>query len=492
VRPGLIGTIARRVGAASTESSRREFLNGTLASAGLLMAGRGARATGRQPRVVIVGAGFAGLSCGFQLRNAGAHVTLIEARDRVGGRVRSFRNFIDGRVVEGGGELIGSNHPMWMAYGKQFGLRFSDVTELEADKAPIILDGKRYSGKELVAVWEGLQAALENMVVDARTVNLEEPWKTPDAKRLDGTSVASMFASWKLDDTARQGALALLSNDHASWPDRESYLSAISTVAGGGYKRYWTESEVHRCIGGNQQLAFKLAEAIGSEYIQLDAPVSRIRLTSSGVAVQRADGGLVEGDLVVLTAPPPTWKHFEIEPVLPAGYQPFTGPAVKFLSKVSRPFWRRDGLQPISLTDTPVGETWESTDGQKVIGNQPSGITVFSGGKAAQACLDMAPGDRAARLGGFLNAIFPGYSSHVEKTMFMGWPEEKWTLCGYSTPTVGQVTTIYPNLAAGFRDRLFFAGEHTSLLFTGYMEGGLNSGARLAQKLAGKLGLSHD
>jgi monoamine oxidase len=441
---------------------------------------------------VIVGAGFAGLSCGFQLGTAGAHVTLIEARDRVGGRVRSFHDFIDGRVVEGGGELVGSNHPMWMAYGKQFGLKFSDVTELEDDRAPIILDGKRYGGKELVALWEGLQAALENMVGDARKVNLEEPWKTPDASRLDAASVAGMFASWKLDDTARKGALTLLSNDHASWPERESYLSAISTVAGGGYERYWTESETLRCSGGNQQLAFRLAEAIGAEHIQLNAPVSRIRLTDSGVAVQRADGGLVEGDLVVLTTPPPAWKHFEIDPVLPAGYQPFTGPAVKFLSRVSRPFWRQDGLQALSLTDTPVGETWESTDGQQVSDNQTSGITVFSGGKAAQACLDMAPDDRPAKLGSYLNALYPGYSSHVEKTMFMGWPEEKWTLCGYSTPTVGQVTTIYPNLAAGFRDRLFFAGEHTSLLFTGYMEGGLNSGARLAQKLAGKLGLSRN
>jgi monoamine oxidase len=104
----------------------------------------------------------------------------------------------------------------------------------------------------------------------------------------------------------------------------------------------------------------------------------------------------------------------------------------------------------------------------------------------------MAPDNRAAKLGGILNTLYPGYSSHVEKTMFMGWPEEKWTLCGYSAPTVGQVTTVYPNLAAGFRDRLFFAGEHTSLLFTGYMEGGLNSGARLATKLARKLGLSRN
>ena len=95
-------------------------------------------------------------------------------------------------------------------------------------------------------------------------------------------------------------------------------------------------------------------------------------------------------------------------------------------------------------------------------------------------------------LGGYLNTIYPGYSGHVEKTMFMGWAEDKWTLCGYSAPTIGQVTSIYPNLEAGFGDRLFFAGEYASLRFSGYMEGALDSGARVARKLAGKLGLARN
>jgi monoamine oxidase len=73
--------------------------------------------------------------------------------------------------------------------------------------------------------------------------------------------------------------------------------------------------------------------------------------------------------------------------------------------------------------------------------------------------------------------------------MFMAWPNEKWTQCGYCAPRLGEVTSIYPNLEKGFEGRLFFAGEYTSLLFTGYMEGGLNSGAKLARKLAISLGL---
>ena len=142
------------------------------------------------------------------------------------------------------------------------------------------------------------------------------------------------------------------------------------------------------------------------------------------------------------------------------------------------------------MTDTPVGETWEGTDGQGVTDDQPACLSVFSGGQAAQDCLDFDPASRDAKMKGYLEAIYPGYAAHVEKTMFMGWPKEKWTLCGYSCPAPGEVTTVYPNLDAGFQDRLFFAGEYTSLLFGGYMEGALHSGAGLARKLAGKLNLS--
>jgi monoamine oxidase len=490
MRPGQLGSIARRVGATHSGTSRRQFLKGALASSGLMVAGPLARAAGPAPHVVVVGAGFAGLSCAFQLRQAGARVTVLEARNRVGGRVLSLDTFIEGCVVEGGAELIGSNHPTWTAYSAHFGLEFRDVTELDADTAPIILNGKRYEGTDLVALWDRLQQVLERMDADARTVNLDEPWKTPDAARLDRTSVASAFASWPVDDDARHGALTLLANDNASWPKRDSYLGAISTIAGGGHERFWLESEVYRCIGGNQTLAFKLADAIGQDHIHLGTPVARIRLTGSGVAVEQADGKTVEGDAVVLTVPPSAWENFEIDPVLPAGFQPTTGPAVKYLSKVSRPFWRQSDLQAVSLTDTPVGETWDGTDGQGVTDEQPACLSVFSGGQAAQDCLDFDPASRNEKMKTYLEAIYPGYSSHVEKTMFMGWPEEKWTQCGYSCPGLGEVTSVYPNLDAGFQDRLFFAGEYTSLLFTGYMEGALHSGAKLAGKLAGKLNLS--
>jgi len=481
------------VGAVPHAVSRRQFLKGAGATgAGLMLGGRFAHARigASAPHVIIVGAGFSGLSCAFKLHNAGARVTVLEARNRVGGRVLSLKDFIEGRVVEGGAELIGSNHPTWMTYAQHFGLEFRDVSEPESDKTPIVLNDVTYSGPDLKALWERIDDALSLLNADARKVNLERPWETPGAVELDNTSLASAFGIWDLDETARHGALTLLSNDDVLWPDRASYLACLSCVAGGGYEKFWTESEVFRCIGGNQQMAFKLAGAVGEENIRLSAPVTRIRLGGTGSAVDMADGTTVEGDIVVLTVPPSAWNNFTIDPGLPQGYQPSTGPAVKYLSKVSGPFWEKSGLMPGSLTDTPVGETWEGTDGQGQHADDPACLTVFSGGQAAQDCLDFAPGERDQKLQDQLEAIYPGYASAVSKTLFVSWPTDKWTQCGYCSPRLGEVTSIYANLDRGFEDRLFFAGEYTSLLFTGFMEGGLSSGAKLANKLAASFSLS--
>lgn len=493
MRAGAVSRLAHRMEPRHGEGvSRRQFLQTTLGAAGYLLLGDVARATGSAPRVVIIGAGFGGLSTAFQLHRAGAKVVVLEARNRIGGRVLSLDRFVPGAVVEGGAELIGSNHPTWMAYARHFGLTFRDVTPLQDDRAPIILQGRRYEGKALTELWKNLGEALALMNADARTVDLAEPWKTPDAARLDRMSLAEATAAWPVSDSVRRAALTVMGNDDATRPERESYLGALATIAGGGFEQFWTESEVYRCRGGNQQLAFRLAETLGDDRLRMNTPIAAIDLQDSGVTVRSAAGERFEGDVVVLTAPPSTWDSFVVSPELPAHYRPSTGPAIKYLSRVSRPFWLDSGLQPNALTDTPVGETWEGTDAQRSSDEEPACLTVFSGGAAASDCLDFPADKRHEKFAPYLEALYPGYEKHFQKGMFMGWPREKWTRCGYSCPAPGEVTGIYPHLRAGFQDRLFFAGEYSSLLFTGYMEGGLHSGAELAHRLAASLNLEEN
>ncbi len=128
--------------------SRRDLLKAGLLAGAELLSGRhliaGLSVSGApKPRVLVIGAGFAGLACAFELVSAGYDVKVLEARKRVGGRVLTLNQLIPGKNVEGGGELLGSNHPHVLAYAAKFALEFLDITE-EDGSAPMIFDGRSY------------------------------------------------------------------------------------------------------------------------------------------------------------------------------------------------------------------------------------------------------------------------------------------------------------------------------------------------------------
>src|SRR5436305_8789106 len=169
----LYARLNRRYGRPVDVYTRREMLKATVAaSAGLLLSNR-LPAFGQTPkgpsgkRVVVIGAGFGGLACAHELVSAGYDVTVLDARNRVGGRVLSFSDVVPGKNVEGGGELIGSNHPTWVAYKDKFKLEFIDVTEDKEAEAPIVIGGRRIGGDECEELWEELDRALAKIDDDA-------------------------------------------------------------------------------------------------------------------------------------------------------------------------------------------------------------------------------------------------------------------------------------------------------------------------------------
>jgi monoamine oxidase len=256
-------------------------------------------------------------------------------------------------------------------------------------------------------------------------------------------------------------------------------------VKGGGLEKYWSESEVYRCQGGNQQLARKFVEAIGAPKVLTRTIVRSIAVTGSGVRVTLANGKILEGDHVVLTAPPPTWNRIAIDPALPLGLAPQMGSNVKFLIGLNGPFWRRAELGPEIMTDGPVSATWHATDGQRGPGEA---MVAFSGGTAADTCREWTPTARNEHYLAELSKIYKGIRPAFTRARFMDWPSDPWVKASYSFPAPGQVTTQGPTFYQGL-GRLHFAGEYTSYAFMGYMEGALNSGAAVARRIAVKDGV---
>lgn len=490
----LFARLNRKYGPRVDGATRREFLKASLAASAGLLLSRDLLLAGAPPAkktsksIAVIGAGFAGLACAHELLAAGYDVSVIEARERLGGRVLSFSDLVPGKNVEGGGELIGSNHPMWVAYAQQFGLEWLDVTESE-DAAPIYIDGKRLSEEEEEKLWEEMDKVLQRMNADAQNIDPDQPWLSPNAAALDRRTSADWINDQKdVSELCRKGCWIMQAADNGQDPARQSYLGNLAQIKGGGVEAYWTESEVYRCKGGNQQLAMRLAEKIGKERIILGLPVNAIdaRGRDDKMVVTARDGRTIEVDDVVLAVPPSTCKKIRFNPSLPAVLDPQMGVNVKYLAAVKKRFWQDIELAPDCLTDTFLSMTWEGTDSQQ--GEEGASLNCFSGGPAAAQALALPKAERDRAYAELLNKIYQGYNDNVTKTRFMDWPNDPWTQAGYSFPAPGQVTTVGPILHKGI-GRLHFAGEHASYKFVGYMEGALNSGATVARRIAKRDGI---
>ncbi len=487
----LYGRLTRRYRPQPTVFERREFLKITLAaSAGLLVSGipsfgrTETSRVGRGRRIVVIGAGFGGLACAHELLSAGYDVTVLDARNRVGGRVLSFNDMVPGKVVEGGGELIGSNHPTWVAYAKKFGLRFNDVTESEELDAPVLLDGRRLTEKESKALWEELEVAYNMMNRDAAGINADEPWRSPNAPQLDARSAAQWIGSLSVSPLCKKAISVELTADNGVAAARQSYLGNLAQVKGGGLEKYWTDSEVYRCSGGNARLARKLAAAIGEQRLRLGTPVREVRIANGKASVRDAAGRVLEADDVVLAVPPSTWHNIRFSPGLPRALRPQMGVNVKYLASVKRRFWAKSGLSPDATSDGMVSMTWDGTDNQ---GNDANGAVLvgFSGGPPADRARQQWATQKDAAYTQALSEIYPAYAQNFVRGRFMDWPGEMWTGAGYSFPAPRQVTTVGPILHAGL-GQLHFAGEHACYKFVGYMEGALNSGVAVAKRLVAR------
>lgn len=472
--------------------SRRAALKATLAaSAGLLLSGTpGLAALGRtsRKRVVVVGAGFAGLACAFELNAAGYDVTVIDARARTGGRVLTFGDIVPGRVVEGGAELIGSNHPAWVSYAEKFGLEFLDVSSEDELNAPIVIGGKPLSDEESARVWEAKEPGFATLNAGAEKINAEEPWTSEGAEELDQKSIADWLGGLEADEGVKAAIGANLSGDNGVANSKASLLGMLTVIKGHGVEKHWTDTEVYRCKGGNQQLATKLAEGIGNDRVVLRLPVTKIDLSKASPVVTCADGRTLECDDVVLAVPPTTWHKIQVTPGLPKALSPQMGVNTKFLTSVKKRFWLEAERSQYALGDGMFNWTWESTDAQD-IGEGPAGLTAFSGGPSAELALSQGGAARIEAFKKEFEIMQPGFGENLLNSRFMDWPGDQWAMGGYSFPGVGQVTTVGPVLRKGL-GRLHFAGEHCAYAFVGYMEGALHSGVSLAKRLAVRDGVS--
>ena len=468
-----------------TESSKKEFLKlkNTVTSSKAL------KNKAAKKSVIIIGAGFAGLSAANHLISSGFNVTVLEARDRVGGRAHSLDKFCKERIIEAGGELIGSNHPQWLDFAVEFGLGLNviptdDNYEAALLAMPVYVNGKLLTNAQAKKLFNDLNKVYKKLTETAALIgNPNAPWRNVNAKKWDSISLGEWLDKQASKKTLLRIALEFdFSNNNGTSTYNQSFLAILSQIKGGGLAHYWDLSEVYSCDNGSQKLATALEEKIkaSSGSISLSTPVKNISIEKNIVTVSTADGKKHTADYIILAVPPSTWSKINITPAIPENSEMQMGIVIKYLSKMESRFWIKDNLSPNGMAQA-LGITWEGTRNQTLQKGQEVELTVFSGGDDAQNALNSK--DKKNYFSKGLSDIYPEFSQNIIEGEFISWPEEEWTNGGYSVPGVNQVCSVGPFLNKAYNERMFFAGEHTSMAFFGYMEGALESGLKAAIRI---------
>jgi monoamine oxidase len=485
----LFQRLDRRFGPSDSGLTRREMLKASAAAGAALLLSNspGFSATRAvEKRVIVIGGGFGGMSAAWELLQAGYQVTVVEARDRFGGRVRTLDRFIRDKTVEAGGEFVGPNHPTWAAYAHQLGIKFREVVYDKDAEAPIMLAGERLNTGAARRLWQEMKEALSLINADAAKVDAYRPWKSADAQKLDVRTTASWIAGLEVSDECKQAMTIQLTCINGMIPAWQSYLGNLAMVKGGGLENYWTQTDTLLVNEGNQQLAEEIADEIGGDKIILATAATGIKIDKDIATVTLSDGRVLEADDVILAVPASTWNRIAFEPSLPGELTVQMGTNTKFLVAVKGRFWEQQNLSPKSLTDGPVSLSWEGTNGQP--GPVGACLTAYAGGPTADLAMAWSVEERQAKYLDVLDQLYPGMARQLVKADFINWQNDPFARGSYSFPAPGQVTSIGPILEQGL-GRLHFAGEHCCPAFVGYMEGALQSGVRVARRLAERDGV---
>ena len=435
--------------------------------------------------IAVVGGGFAGLAAAYELKSVGYRVTVFEARGKVGGRVLSKRDVVPRTIVEHGAELIGLNHLAWWSYKRTFGLTLDPMDESDSPW-PVVLGGVLLSPARSTLLAQEMTRG-ERLINDAaRRVNAYEPWRTRGAKELDRISLATGLKrlnakrsrKTRMSRICRLAFLEQLEADNGVEARKQSWLGNLAMIKGGGLRRYWRDTETHRCRGGNQKLALAFKRAIRS--VETGKKVKGIKIDTNGVTIRFERGEPRHFDEVTLATPPTMWRRrIGINPPLPKKYAVQFGKNVKYILNVENGCW--DPESPELLSDGPINITWVGTKTAK--GARRAGWVSFSGANDA-ATLRRWGSKRRREILKRLSAIYPRARNRARNGKFMDWLADPWTKGSYSFPKPREVTRVGPLMHQAFEDRLHFAGEHTCYAFTGYMEGALRSGLRVAEEIA--------
>jgi monoamine oxidase len=442
-----------------------------------------------QVDVVVVGGGMAGLSAARDLLAANVSVLVLEARNRVGGRLLNHK-LANGPVVELGGQWVGPTQDRVLALAEELGLRlFPTYTEGEHFLA---MDGsvKRYAGEDFALsgdAFADVEETWEHLQQMADEVPLEAPWSAENA----GTWDAQTVDSWLVANTKTKIGLgywrtmvpALFSAEAAEM----SLLHFLFYCRSGGTLDRLVAThdgaQESRLEGGSQELALRLADRLG-DTVRLGSPVGAIRQDDRSVEVTH-DGGVVRAGRAIVALPPTLAGRIRYSPALPPLRDQLTqqvpmGYVIKAQVAYPEPFWRAEGFS---------GSVFSLDDEVSVIfDNSPPDLSCgvllgFLEGRHARRAGKLPPEERKELILSVLEKFFGPRAAEPEEYVEKDWAAEEWSRGCYG----GRFGTgVWMGYGEALREpvgRVHWAGTETAEVWNGYMDGAVRSGERAAREV---------
>ncbi|MEO7963013.1 MAG: FAD-dependent oxidoreductase [Gemmatimonadaceae bacterium] len=460
---------------------------------------KAARSLGQAPKVVVVGAGLAGLTCAYRLQQQGIDVTLYEATSRLGGRCWTNRSTFDGgQLAEHGGELIDQSHTTIRQLAQELKLPLDNVLAAEPNGSEPFFwfGGGRYplanALRDLKSVWQPLKRDYQEAGYPTLYTS-----STAAGRALDAMSVGTWIRSrvpGGLASPLGQLLSVAYTIEYGGDVDDQSALNLVyllGVVGQGQLRLFGPSNEKYKVRGGNDRIVSGLASSLAGRIVNGKA-LAAIRQAGSGWTLDFDDRTSVTTERVVLAIPFSVMR--DRVDTTAAGYALAKRRAIAELgmgmnAKLALQFttrhWQSLGNGGDSYSDTGYQATWEVTRAQ----SGTRGILVdYTGAAVTAQQSGRLPAALAQEFLARAEPVYPGLSSRWNgKVSFDDWPRNPWTLGSYSFFRVGQ----YQRFAGAEREMAgscHFAGECTSIDAQGYLEGAVESGTRAAREVLAATG----
>jgi monoamine oxidase len=458
----------------------------------------------RHADVVVVGAGFAGLTAALRVAQAGKSVIVLEARDRVGGRSLNA-TIPGGEVTERGAAFIGPTQDHIAKLASDFGV--GTFPTYDTGDNVYVRDGNRstYSdtGPTGTAPFDPLILPDLTLVVTlldqmATEVPVDAPWAAAKAASWDAQTLESWVQSHSITPQFRELVPAATRPIFGAEPRELSLLFTLFYIAASGneqnqgtFERNFNTrmgAQQDRFVGGTQLVALRVAERLGKKRVLLKQPVKQIVQTGGGVVVH-TKRLLVRAKRVIVAVPPTLAGRIDYRPGVPPDRDQLTqripqGTLTKVTAVYDRPFWRDAGLTGTAVsTDGFVNAAFDDSPP----GGSPGVVFGFVGGDQARAFNQLSDSARRAAVLAQFAQFFGSPASHPVAYLESNWAAERWSRgCPVGIPGPGVLTAYGPALREPV-GLIHWAGTETSTYWNGYMDGAVRSGERAAAEVLAEI-----